>query len=355
MENKEKLQKFKEIFTDKTKLKNTIMMIGVIIFVIAFSIYILDKQKVLNSEEKTKTTKKTSTVSMNNTTKDNTNKIVKSGKLSEIITANEYGDKVSYFANGIDDWKIFYNDNQNVFIISSKYISNDNIPTDTLGLTKENTHSVYWIDASYLSYNGPTDISSDVAQKYKLNWFNKFQSEFDENVIYRGGTRATAALLDLNVWNSFVDTKFADSAIGGPTLDMFIESWNQKKYLTLYINSKSNGYYISNDESRVNREYVLGRYNLSTEVNVSSDIGYKDKLYFPYNEKVDECEGYVLASPGGYSGTVVGVYWDGRIATSSMFGEKIYEHNSNGFRPVVCLKSDVKGTQNEDGFWNLEI
>lgn len=361
MENNKKWLKFKEILTDNTKLRDTMIGIGIAVFLIAFSIYILNKQGVINAEEKT--TKSTSIVSTNNIVNDNTTpnnakKTVKSGRLSEIITPNEYGDDVQYSANGIDDWKIFYNDNENVFIISSEYIITNNIPTDILNLTTENAYSVYWKDGSYLksNYNGPIDISADIAQKYKLSWFLKFQSEFDPDVIYGYGHDITAALLNTNVWNCFVDINFAESAIGGPTLDMFIESWNQKQYLTLYQNSKSNGYYISRNQSKVNYEYVFVKfYNLSTEENVSDDIGYKDKLYFPYNEKIEGTKCYALASPGGYVGTVMGVFYTGLIGTSSMLGEKQYEHDFHAFRPVVCLKSNVIGIENEDGYWSLEI
>lgn len=130
---------YKEIFTDKTKLKNTIIMIGIIIFLVAFSIYILDKQGIINTEEKTK---KTSTVSTNNITKDNTIKknfaknILKEGDYIEYvipernfeITAEKSGaeENQSYNTSSyIGTWQVLYNNSAyGLQIVSSKKVGN---------------------------------------------------------------------------------------------------------------------------------------------------------------------------------------------------------------------------------------
>ena len=60
------------------------------------------------------------------------------------ITSKNYGDKVEYSANGVDEWKILYCEGDKVFIISSDYVPNDKINVNNLGMTKNGMYSVYW-------------------------------------------------------------------------------------------------------------------------------------------------------------------------------------------------------------------
>ena len=42
--------------------------------------------------------------------------------LSQLISSSNYGQTITYSANGITDWKVFYNDGTNVYIIASDYL-----------------------------------------------------------------------------------------------------------------------------------------------------------------------------------------------------------------------------------------
>lgn len=53
---------------------------------------------------------------------------IKKGKISEIIDATDYGKTINYSANGVNEWKVFYNDGKNVFIITTDYLENRLIP-----------------------------------------------------------------------------------------------------------------------------------------------------------------------------------------------------------------------------------
>lgn len=57
-------------------------------------------------------------------------KNIKKGKLSQIIDATDYGKTINYSANGVNDWKIFYNDGTNVVIITTDYLENSLIPNN---------------------------------------------------------------------------------------------------------------------------------------------------------------------------------------------------------------------------------
>ena len=64
-----------------------------------------------------------------NKNQSNTNK--ESNTLVGKISENNYGDAINYSANGIDDWKIFYNDGENIFIITSNLIPNSMVADGT--------------------------------------------------------------------------------------------------------------------------------------------------------------------------------------------------------------------------------
>ena len=62
------------------------------------------------------------------------------------LKASKYGQKVNYSANGVDDWKIFYiNEERNeTFIITSYYVPSTQVPLNETGLTKVGTWQVGW-------------------------------------------------------------------------------------------------------------------------------------------------------------------------------------------------------------------
>ena len=87
------------------------------------------------------------------------------GKLTELITPDNYGDKIKYNGNGIMHWRVFYEDDENVFIISSDYLPSMYIPD---GLGMERVEGQY--RTSFKSFYINT-IDLAVAQKYMLSAF----------------------------------------------------------------------------------------------------------------------------------------------------------------------------------------
>ena len=57
------------------------------------------------------------------------------------ILPTNYGDNVSYSANGVSDWKVFLNDGDNVYIIASDYVPNTNLNKED-GITAIGTYSI---------------------------------------------------------------------------------------------------------------------------------------------------------------------------------------------------------------------
>ncbi len=138
-----------------------------------------------------------------------------------------YGKKITnYSANGVSDWKIFYSDGNNVYIIASDYIDVDKLPSTSKGHKPENTYSEY-PKAAHLKnvindYSGSSDIIDEKVKKLNNDFFNEgFTSSY-------ANMRAVAYMLDTDVWSCF-KTEQAEYAIGGPTVEMLMASYNKKK------------------------------------------------------------------------------------------------------------------------------
>ena len=268
----------------------------------------------------------------------NGNIISEGMRITQAIHASNYGERINYSANGIDDWKIFYNDGNNVFIITSNYISNKNIPID-IGITIKGSHQAYWEKPNTLQYKGSQSIQNSVAERYFFNWIKENSNSENPNM------KAVASLFDSNKWKSFVSSevlKKGGSAIGAPTIEMYIASWNAKGYTKLYCNNiNSNGYYIGIETNPTTVGVDM----------ISDTIGYADKLYFPYQESYNECNAYWLASPSAYNNTnlLTVNYNNGYIGTAGAAYQVV------GIRPVVCLPSSViVNKDSSTGCWNIQ-
>ena len=181
-----------------------------------------------------------------------------------------------------NDWKIFYAENGNTFIIAADYLLYDKVPenAETREITGDGyDYSVRWLDPSN---NGSTDISSSVADKFKFTWLDEGR-ESDE-----GNIKVATVLLNTSIWSEFASGIEGAEAIGTPTLEMFIASWNQK-----YSDSKL--YYAINEEN----DYLVGNTENPTtaQVLMNTSEGYNDELYYPHQEDYHNCWGYWLVAP----------------------------------------------------------
>lgn len=123
-----------------------------------------------------------------------------------------------------------------------------------------------------------------------LSWRNSYSTSANNNI------KAVAALLDTSAWSSFATGVNGAEAVGGPTLEMYVASWNAKGYTPLYCNNSSSaGYYVGNTSSPS-----------TTNINMLSDAnGYADTLYYPHTISVSNCSGYWLASPSAFGAHIV--------------------------------------------------
>ena len=238
-----------------------------------------------------------------------------------------YGSTVTnYNANGIK-WKVFYATTDRIYLIASDYVHYSKLTNAykngaSCYNTSDYPYSYYWAsEGASLETTGRQD-EIFMATGYTLN---------SSNI----NSKRVSGLLNTNNWTAFVDTNYADYAIGGPTLSMYKASWNAKGYTTLYTNTNTNGYYVGTSANPT-----------SISADMSSDTaGYGDTLYYPHQSVYFECYGYWLATPSACDPYfIMAVYYDGAVGNCNCYNNYRY-----GVRPLVSLKSGVTLQKNSGG------
>jgi hypothetical protein len=145
-------------------------------------------------------------------------------------------------------------------------------------------------------------------------------------------------MLDTSIWNKFVNSDYAEYAIGGPTIEMFCASYKDThpaKYIECEAETSTNGYKVRWNGGSYST--IISGFTTSNEYN---------GIYI----KKDTKKAYAtwLASPSA-SGTdkVSGA------DSSSCMTYYSYNNYARGFRPLVCLSSDVQLEKTEKGNYNL--
>lgn len=133
-------------------------------------------------------------------------------------------------------------------------------------------------------------------------------------------------MLDTEGWSSLYGNEYAEYAIAGPTVEMFAKSWNS-----------NDGY--------PKLSYSYDNYGYSMDNIKSTDTGYSDRLYFQSIEEEvrNSCEGYWIIGQGCWWATVpVGINISNKNGDHSVNLSVSYGLNSIGFRPIVCLNTNVR-------------
>ena len=239
------------------------------------------------------------------------------------MVANEpskyYGLKVINYVsqNGQNDWKIFYSDGEHIFLITGDYIDT----TEPNRINSATGMKTYKCRAYWDSVPNFQTVDSEVLKRFKAA---ELQSK-------NNNSRCASTLLNTNNWSSYKDSEDkAESAIGSPTIQMLIDSWNnlyENIDGKLYIKSSANGYYVGNRE------------NPSTySIELKEKKGYNNKLYYPHILDYKGSKGYRIASPSPNSSMNVSmliVSNDGSIITLD------YNVSSLSVRPVVSLNTGI--------------
>ena len=226
--------------------------------------------------------------------------------------------------------KIFYVNSSNIYLIAHNYVECGNLPNSTNGKTattrkpdevnRNYARAAYFGDILNDYTTGSARITDSRLKALNNDYFNtkKFTST-------NSNMKSVAYMLDTTAWNSkFKDTNNkTDYVIGGPSVELLFKSYNEK-YGTAYESraSSETGYQIRKTSSD------------SWSTGIRSMLTTSDSLYVIRSQS-DACAMWV-ASPSAistYSAMYANYY--GRVSYSD------YYNNIYGFRPVVCLQSNV--------------
>ena len=237
------------------------------------------------------------------------------------INPENYGDFVDYpiDLNGdgdtTNDWKIFYEDNKNIYIIAAGYAPNSMVSETIMNRTTGN-YGVAMPPNKLIN----TTIDQAVINKFMLS--TAIPSDTNKY-------KATASLLTTTYWENFVNNTYADYAIGSPTIEMFTRSWNKKYNLEEGFSELKCSWNVQDAGYEINGDY-------RTEV-----VGFENaELYFPKEDIDASLQGYFIAAPSVREAStefIMGVGLSG-----GYIGAGGYNNQQVAIRPVVCLNEHVK-------------
>ena len=177
------------------------------------------------------------------------------GEVTEVTAAN-YGDKVNYVSKGDSSliWRIFYDDEDYVYLISSKEDGSNTVESCQLNQYPGSTKTYY----------GSADITDSFLQSLNSQWFNIVKDAPSTN----NNAKAIAYLMDQDVWDEYKDSEGnATYAIGGPTLELFKNSYNKSEETKNEIeitNCTSTGYSENTSGDWLLETFNNGIYNNGT-------------------------------------------------------------------------------------------
>ena len=240
--------------------------------------------------------------------------------------AKYYGLKVTNYTsqNGQNDWRIFYSDGTQIFLITGDYINTteSNRINSATGMTTS-SYSAHWASGSVPAFQ---TVDSTTLTRFKATEYT-LQSGINNS-------KCVSTLLNDNNWSSYKDSgSKAEKAIGSPTVEMWMDSWNaryprDKVYRKASTDTSYPGYYVGTSQDPTTK-------SIDSSV-MSAKEGYNNKLYYPHTSSYNGTNGYWLASPSaGDSNAVLYVDYSGNVSYGS------YTSSHLGVRPVVSLNSGI--------------
>ena len=170
--------------------------------------------------------------------------IIKAGdnnlkKISNLTTL--YGETTNYTSVEGVKWQLFYDDTKNIYLIASDYVPIDTLPNELIKQSQSEGETKYqarfatssnnnyigtimesepWINGA----NSSTIIENEQTNTY-LKWVNNtYLAKTRDNP----NMKAVAYMMDTSKWSIFAGNAQGATAIGGPTIEMFVLSYNAK-------------------------------------------------------------------------------------------------------------------------------
>ena len=271
-------------------------------------------------------------------------------------------------------WKVFYADESHIYLISDSRIEVPNSPDTSKfpnnGILKSNASNAWNARFGTSASNGIfTNYSTGILDDSTNNTSNGINilkhvnnnvttlKNLNKDYYYNadgtakygtsttgGGAvhvRAVASMLDTSSWEMFRNSNYAEYAIGGPSVEMFCESYSQTHTQGLQAQAVNNngtyGYKVWNATLETPAwDWISGSGSIAA-YNSSSAATAINQLYRP-DSTSSSTEHFWLASPSAFDDNSV-------MAVGCSNGNVSYDYynaTNRGFRPLVCLKSNVQ-------------
>ena len=262
-------------------------------------------------------------------------------EVSDLTTL--YGETTDFTSVDNVQWQLFYDDDDNIYLIANDYVSNLVLPTeDNDGELKKTTLSSKTEYCSMFGIKNGTEYTSKIfnmtpysngtssltlastSTSYSIvsNYLRWLERGID-TIATNKNMMAVAYMMDTEKWKNFKGTATGAYAIGGPTLELFIASYNRKhdKKIATYstpINSteaSSSGYKVkwSIDETWATRITGL-------DTSDSGQTGEGNMWVRTSQSKAGSC---YIASPNSYSSTsIVSIGSSGSIGYGNVWEMK---------------------------------
>ncbi len=249
-----------------------------------------------------------------------------------------YGATVTNYActnsEGVNAWKIFYASETNIYLIADNYISYSYIPKgkDGTALTKGGSdYKVIFTPLNTSSYKGSADITDARMKALNSDYFSKNYTSTNLNM------KTAAYMLDTTVWSAFAGNG-ADYAIGGPTIELLLLSYNQKHDSNYKARAKNNvGYELSKDGGTTWANSQSGMLDKTDSLYVSETSTSKATGMWLASPTATDSEYGLCASNGGFVGSN---------------GLTLSVH---GLRPIVCLNTNVNLKKTGNMLYEMQL
>ena len=186
------------------------------------------------------------------------------GEVTEVTAAN-YGDKVDGYISqkekneGINlIWRIFYDDDNYVYLISSKEDGSNTVDSCKLNQYPGSTKT----------YNGSEDIKNTDKDGFLQSLNSQWFAALNGTPSTIRNAKAVAYLMDQDVWDEYKDSEGnAVYALGGPTYELYANSYNKtsiansREHQIVTTDCTSTGYREKTSAGWLSAEFNNGIYN----------------------------------------------------------------------------------------------
>lgn len=251
------------------------------------------------------------------------NKTPEQIKEDNIKNSENIGERINFVAKYNSEliWRLLYADDDYVYLISSKLDENGKEIE-----AQRTNYGAYGglglINQLNTSYTGAANITDEFLKSLNSKWHAYLEDDANEQYRTSESAKAVAWFMDQNKWKNWKDDAgVATYAIGGPTIELLLKSFNASGHSQTQIGLVINngGYDTTVETNRMlQNSYNNGIYHLEGEEKsfwLASPGGNNDK---------DSDKGLRVRTSGGGSGRVYGIY----------FGHTGY---NLGVRPVVII------------------